>query len=149
MNEKDDEIKEVYSNLMNGNINYISGNSERVNRMKVKNITKLKHILQLPDNWNENGALSFSENLINICENIINILPSQPEIFPTAAHSVQMEYEKDNGEYLEFNVYEDKINVFQVDSCENEKEFEINIMEVGDNLLPAFFEIEETENVGS
>lgn len=110
-------------------ITMISEGEMIMDPMKIRNIQRLKEIEKLPMNWNENGAQPFSYELIKICRNILNILPEQPEIFPTAANSIQMEYEKENGEYLEFNVYMDRINVFKVDAFENEEEYSLGIQE--------------------
>ena len=139
------EIKSSYEverrkkdNTISSDINgvvfsYIFGeNSEGqfiMNRMKAKNFLKLQQFLKLPPNWNENGAGPFSDRLIETCKKILDMLPRQPEVFPTATDSIQMEYEKNNGEYMEFNIYEDEINIFRIDSYENENEYVINITE--------------------
>lgn len=59
----------------------------------------------MQDNWNGYGAKQFSKNLITRLSKIISILDTQPEIFPTGAQSIQLEYENDNA-YLEFEIYE-------------------------------------------
>lgn len=82
-------------------------------------------IATLEDNWNDNGAKAFSKELIERCRVIVEQLPKQPFIAPTACGSIQMEYTKYNGEYLEFNVFEDKIEVFIVDDVDAEREFEL------------------------
>lgn len=92
----------------------------------IKNIQKLDKIASLPDDWNENSAESFSLSLINKCKNIIYSLPIQPEIFPTADNSIQMEYEKENGEYLEFNIRDDRVDVYQIYADDKEDEYVIN-----------------------
>lgn len=92
---------------------------------KIANLQKLNEIGKLPENWNENGALKFSTEIIQKCKNIINSLQKQPEIFPTGANSIQMEYEKESGEYLEFNVYSEHTEVFEINALEQENEFSI------------------------
>lgn len=101
--------------------------------MAARNVQKLKTFSELPANWNENGALPFSNALIKRCRHIISILDVQPEIFPTGANSIQMEYEKENGEYLEFNIYDDRIDIYRVDSDGSEDEYSIGIQE--ENML--------------
>ncbi len=56
---------------------------------------------------------------------ILKMLPILPNIFLTFRDSVQFEYEKSNGAYLEFEVFEDKIGVFGLSSDGREKEFQI------------------------
>lgn len=56
---------------------------------------------------------------------VLKMLPILPDIFPTFRDSIQFEYEKSNGEYLEFEVFEDKIGVFSLSSDGREKELRI------------------------
>lgn len=99
-------------------------------RKKGKNLNKLSMISNLNDNWNGNGAKSFSLDLVAKCSYIINEIIRQPDIFPTGRNSIQMEYEKANGEYLELEVFEDEIYFLYVDKNEEETEgileFDIN-----------------------
>lgn len=46
----------------------------------------------------------------------------QPEIFPTACSAVQLEWENKKNEYLEMEILEDSVNIFQIDSDGNEKQ---------------------------
>lgn len=91
----------------------------------IKNIQKLDKIANLPDDWNENKAKPFSKELIDKCKRLISSLSIQPELFPTAANSIQLEYEKDNGEYLEFNIRENSVDVYQIYGDKHEEEFTI------------------------
>ena len=43
----------------------------------------------------------------------------QPEIFPTARGSIQFEYEKETGEYLEFELFDTKLKVLTMGSDGN------------------------------
>lgn len=87
--------------------------------------TALDDILALKDNWNDNGAKCFSKQLVEKCRTIVNDLVAEPFICPTARGSIQFEYNKENGDYLEFEVFEDKIEVYS-DTKEN-KEQEYNL----------------------
>ena len=69
-----------------------------------RNLHKLERIATLGDNWNGYGAESLSAKLILQARNLLYELYIQPEIFPTAAGTIQLEYEKDNGDYLEFQL---------------------------------------------
>jgi len=77
-------------------------NLSESDRKQQSNLTKLQHTAQLKDNWDGYGAEHFSEQLIHRANSLIRRLHIQPEIFPTADSSLQIEYEKDNGDYLEF-----------------------------------------------
>lgn len=72
-----------------------------------RNNTTLDQIASLKDNWNDNGATAFSEYIIQRSRDLIKKLDRQPLIFPTANDSIQFEYEKENGDYLEFELFED------------------------------------------
>lgn len=93
-----------------------------------------KDIENLQDNWNGNGAKAFSTTLIDRCKQIVSNLNVKPAIFPTAKNSIQLEYEKDNGEYLEFEVFEDKVEVFIINSRQNTKEYEITDSNASDRM---------------
>lgn len=77
-------------------------NLSELDHKQQSNLTKLQQIAQLKDNWDGYGAEHFSEQLIHRAKYLIHRLYIQPEIFPTANSSLQIEYEKDNGDYLEF-----------------------------------------------
>lgn len=81
-------------------------------KRKINNIKNLNIASKLEFNWNDNGALPFPKGLIDKCKNILVDIIIQPKLFPTANQSIQMEYEKENGDYLEFEIYEDTIEVF-------------------------------------
>lgn len=73
-----------------------------------ENLRTLLQIRNLEENWNEYGAGPFSSELIDKVENILLYLKKQPEVFPTAMGSIQLEYDGDNGSYLEFQIYDNK-----------------------------------------
>lgn len=80
----------------------------------LKNMEKLESFRHFQINWNGNGALPFIEGQIEKAKSILFNLPKQPEIFPTARQSVQFEYEKENGDYLEFEIFEDSISCLKI-----------------------------------
>ena len=49
-------------------------------------------------------------------------LTAEHFICPTACGSIQFEYEKENGEYLEFEIYEDRIEFFSISQKGEEQE---------------------------
>lgn len=85
----------------------------------------LNNILKLESNWNDNGAQGFSIRLVEKCRRILNQSVAEPFICPTACGSIQFEYEKDNGEYLEFEIYEDRIEVYRETLMNGEEEISL------------------------
>lgn len=115
--------------LLSGDYSFFGFEGTYLTEEKQRNLKKLKEIEKLQYNWNENNALPFNKKLIDECREILDLLLLQPEIFPTAAESIQMEYEKSNGEYLEFNIFLDRIEVFQIDEEKQEYESELDLSE--------------------
>lgn len=74
----------------------------------------LNDIAHLKSNWNGNNANPFPASLIEKCTTLISQLEVQPFISPTAYGAIQMEYEKENGDYLEFEIYPERIEVYQI-----------------------------------
>ncbi len=135
-NEEQKECIKTYTdrynlNELNGKSGVMTMNITATNTEDLqKNLERLKEIEELDANWNENGATKFSTSLITKVGNLLCLLKEQPEIFPTAMNSIQLEYEKEDGQYLEINVYENHTNIFSIDSNEQEKEFEVKEDEV-------------------
>lgn len=90
---------------------------------------KIEEIASLKDNWNTNGAEKFSLLTIINTKNLLKYFIYQPEIFPTAIGAIQIEYEKENGEYLEIEVYNDKYNIFMINAAKKEEEYEFGLDE--------------------
>lgn len=88
-----------------------------------KSFSQLKEIELLENNWNNHNSLPFSKSLIDKATNILKKLKYEPEIFPTACNSIQFEYEKEDGEYLEFEVFDDYISILYIDEKSKFKEF--------------------------
>lgn len=92
-----------------------------VNEDKLQNVKKLETIAMLQDNWNANGAKAFSDSLISKVRNIIVFLEIQPELFPTACESLQLEYDKQDGTHMEIEITEgENAEIFVVDSMGRE-----------------------------
>lgn len=107
------------------------------------NLKKLKGISDLKDNWNDNNAKKFSPELISIVKNILENIVEQPEIFPTANNSIQMEYELIDNSYLEFEIFEDKIICLEVPQRNYSKYKEQivpNDIKIINNIVNNFFE---------
>ena len=70
-----------------------------------KNLATISNIRNLKENWNGYGAKVFSGELCDFLEKIIKELDEkiQPKVFPTGRGSIQIECERNNGEYLEID----------------------------------------------
>ena len=77
------------------------------NGIKAHNLKKLEAIRSLGDNWNGNGAAAFNPALVDKVENMINELIIQPEIFPTALNTIQLEYDNSRKDHMEIEICED------------------------------------------
>lgn len=75
---------------------------------KRESLKRLEEISKLPDNWNERGSNKVSTDLLDYVKNILAVLDVEPNIFPTARDSIQLEYENSAGDYLEFEIFEDR-----------------------------------------
>ena len=90
---------------------------------KRDNLKKINDIAAAAHDWNGYGASPFSLSLITKVTSIIEHLSIQPKVFPTARNSIQLEFEKKTGEYLEFEIFESEIIVFAIDQDDSETEF--------------------------
>lgn len=97
-----------------------------INEEKLDNLKKLETIALLKDNWNGNGAKAFSNGLITKVRNIVTFLTIQPEVFPTACESLQLEYDKQDGSHMEIELTEsEQAEIFFVDNAGQESFFNI------------------------
>lgn len=71
-----------------------------------ESLSRIDQIKELGNNWNGNGATAFSKELLAKARELVTLLAEQPAIFPTGRDSIQLEYEKQNGDYLEFELFE-------------------------------------------
>ena len=86
-------------------------------------------------NWNENGAEPIIPEILNKMEKLLNYLPIQTYIFPLTTGYIQFEYEKNNGEYLEFEFISDnKIKIFKINSKTFKDEY-TNIIDYDENEI--------------
>ncbi len=87
------------------------------------NLKKLHNISLLKDDWNGNGAPAFTGILIDKVADIIRRLPIQPEIFPTALQTIQLEYDNSRHDHMEIEIDgSDTASVFIVPYSGNESE---------------------------
>lgn len=80
---------------------------------KRESLKRLEEISNLPDGWNDSEARSFPSEFLIYVRGILFSLEIDPDIFPTARGSIQLEYNNTSGDYLEFEIFADgKIKKF-------------------------------------
>lgn len=91
-----------------------------------ENIRILESFKNLEKNWDSEGAEPFDVAIIEKCIDIIKspFLRFQPDIYPTGRGSIQFEYEKSNGEYLEIEIFLEHLNYYYEDQIGKEVEQE-------------------------
>lgn len=90
-----------------GNITYSLSTYITGSEQLTHSLQRIEDISKLQNNWDGFDAEPFSNNLIAEVISIVTSLKIQPQIFPTAQSSIQLEYENSNGDYLEFEIFED------------------------------------------
>lgn len=132
----------------NGNNNMYLGEYNAMNTLsglevfsmeKIIGLNTINEISKLKFNWNGNKAEPFSESLVQKSIKVLNSLEYTPEIYPTACNSIQFEYEKESGEYLEFEIFDKYINVFMIHDDESEEEFTENDIDKIKKLVNEFY----------
>lgn len=143
----DEEIEKKFSNykeVQNATIDQTAENSLRIDALeeetknntsiyfkyihlekKMKNLNKIFSFRRLREDWNGKDSDPITEKLIDIAYNFINNpnLNYQPSVFPTGRGSIQFEYQKSNGDYLEIEAFEDYYTLYsEIDLIETEKE---------------------------
>lgn len=126
----------------NSNISISTTNADGVASMdseKRASLKALADIALLRDNWNGNGAKAFSNDILAHCKALITQLNVSPDVYPTAEESIQFEWEKSNGDYLEIEFFEDKKCRKYLERCNGSWEMDfIELSMVGD-LVDSFF----------
>lgn len=79
-------------------------------------------IAKLPENWNDNGSSAPSSLLIFRAKTFSKILGDGWSCFPIAGDPMGIQFEKENKDvgYMEFEIYEDRINFWSDRCCEIE-----------------------------
>lgn len=98
---------------------------------KYKNIRRLASYRALEQNWNGYGGDPVDDAAIDQALSIItsDLLAVQPEVFPTGRGSVQLENELLSGDYIEFEIFANRISMYREYADGEDEEVE--------NLSPA------------
>ena len=78
-----------------------------------ENLNLLEHFRDLKPNWNSYDAEPIPSAVIDTCKIMCSALTIQPQIFPCADQSVQMEFDFSDGSYFEIEVHEHEIGIFE------------------------------------
>lgn len=82
---------------------------------QTENLNKLEKISNLNEGWNGNGAPAIPSKVIRKVRALIKALNIQPEIFPTALETIQLEFDNAGHDHMEIEISEsDKAEVFVV-----------------------------------
>lgn len=73
------------------------------------NMSILYSFRNLANNWDGYNAPPIEEEVINTSLAVLDRLTLEPEIFPTGRNSVQFEYQANNGNYIEIEIFSDRI----------------------------------------
>ena len=103
--------------------------SEKLSR----NLDRLWGISELGEDWNGYGAVPIPREVIKEVKEIILNLEEQPEIFPTADKSIQLEYWQPDKSYLEIEVSENRIKAMQIpqENYEDAKFWDLSFDDIG------------------
>ena len=78
--------------------------SERGSDLRSHNADKLSAIRAFKPGWNGNGAPAFAPGLIDTVGSLIGGLDIQPEVFPTAMGTIQLEYDNSRHDHMEIEI---------------------------------------------
>ena len=67
---------------------------------------KLEVIRSLKDDWNGNGAEAFNSVLVDKVQELISGLIIQPEVFPNALGTIQLEFDNSRRDHMEIEIGE-------------------------------------------
>ncbi|MCR5418589.1 MAG: hypothetical protein K6E84_06710 [Lachnospiraceae bacterium] len=99
----------AYSDVAQGRGTDMSRSSDVVSSsVKADNLKKLDAIARLKDDWNGNGAKAFEKSFISRIQKLIDQLQIQPEIFPTALQTIQLEFDNSRRDHMEIEIGDDK-----------------------------------------
>ena len=112
------------------------------NPQKIKIKHKIAEYANLKDNWNGNGACTIPTDTVLKAFELLDLLPVVPDVFPTANGTLQFEYEKETGEYLEIELQGKNIKVFSIDSKDEETNLSIEFdeYEIIQKMARSFYE---------
>ncbi len=88
------------------------------------NMDKLEVIRRLKDGWNGNGAPAFSDEIVDKVVGLVKGVSLQPEIFPTALNTIQLEYDNSRHDHMEIDVGESDVAQIYIFMRNGEERYE-------------------------
>lgn len=138
----------MYNNLLE----IVSENSDKYDESYYKTLNiitqkesleKLKSIKNLTYNWDGYEAEPMNPEIYNNASKLIEKIIIPPRVFPTANGTIQFEYHKKNNddEYLEFEIFNNKIEVLFMRSDNDYMEYTYSINDIDkiNNLIKEFY----------
>lgn len=114
---------DTYAKMIHEGISLSNGSFVDISQsIQTDNFQKLKMISELKENWNQNGSHAFPKALIEKVGAILEGLQIQPELFPTALCTIQLEYDNSRRDHMEIEIGESDIAEVFV-SLHNRKEY--------------------------
>ncbi len=74
--------------------------------LKADNMDRLAVFRDFQDDWNGNGAIGFSPGLIEKVMRLVDSLEIQPEIFPSATGTIELEYTNSRRDFMGIEISE-------------------------------------------
>lgn len=100
-----------------------SSHSPGKTSLRNANLQKLDRIEALSDGWNGNGAPAIPAPVLTKTRSLLMSIPIQPEIFPTALSSIQLEFDNSRHDHMEIDINEsDYVDIFIVSYMGQETE---------------------------
>ncbi len=92
--------------------------------IKTDNLNKLALIQALKRGWNGNDAPAFKDSVIKKVQGIIEKIDIQPEVFPTALGSIQLEYDNSKHDHMEIEINDSDMAKIFIMRYSGEESFE-------------------------
>lgn len=97
----------------------------RANLLKQEKINEIDSFSSMNKDWNGYGTEKIDQAVIDKAKGILEVLSVIPKVFPTGRNSIQFEYEKENGDYLEFEIYNDRVICLKMIEGKDDQEFRV------------------------
>ena len=99
-----DYYHKIFSNAGNTDI-------ETFDMVKSKTISEVTSLTKLKYNWDDEDGNPFTDEEVSLFVSVIKHLKVVPRISPTGRSSLVFDYEKEDGSYLGFELYIDKMDI--------------------------------------
>ncbi len=115
----------AYSERILARTSDIAYKSSSKDSVKADNLNKLALIQGLKAGWNGNDAPAFKGSVIKKVRNIVEMISIQPEVFPTALGSIQLEYDNSRRDHMEIEINDSDMAEIFIVRYSGEEAFEL------------------------